>query len=238
MSRPMHRILFAALLLLLPALSSAGDFLTIERCPEPDELNADGIPIYSSYWQEPKGLPNTCTEAIGEEGAQLYAERKGWTKSLTAPDNGKSRQGFDQVWEDEKTGKLIVIEAEGRLSHSTVGKTLEFKRSHGFYKASTEWCIEICRSVLHSQKATEKSKETAALILQKISERKLEIRLIVTTHFRGVPIQTRTESAVLDVSEEYRGKTPDELISLDLDKSVKPEIYEPDPDLIQYSTAN
>ena len=235
MSRPMHRLLFAALLLFLPTLSSAGDFLTLERAPVPDGLNADGIPIYESYWKEPKGLPNTCAEAIGEEGAQLYAERVGWKKLLTAPDKGKSRQGFNQVWEDEKTGIVIVIDAQGRGAN--VSKELKLPKSHGIYKDSIEWCIDACRNDIESPKTTEKSKEVAEIVLQKISEGKFESRVIVTSHVHGVPVKTRTEFAVLEVPEEYLGKTPDELLSLSPGEGDIPEEYQDDPNLILYDPA-
>ena len=230
----MKRVTLICLLLLIPCICAAGDFLTLDRAPKPDKLNADGIPVYLSYWEEGKGIPDKCTEAIGEEGAQLYAERIGWKKLLTAPDKGKSRQGFDQIWEDEKTGKVIVVEAKGRVCYSAIGNSLEMKRSHGFYKPATEWCIEICKSEMRSKQATAKSKEAAALVLQKISEGKLESRLIVTSHSHGIPFMTRTESAVLTVPKEYRNKTPDELIGLTLDEIGTPQEYEPDPDLIRY----
>ena len=50
----------------------AGDFLALPRCPDPDSLNKNGIPIYESYY-DGQELPNYCAEAIGEEGAELYS---------------------------------------------------------------------------------------------------------------------------------------------------------------------
>ena len=232
----MHRLLFAALLLLLPALSPAGDFLTLDRCPEPDSLNADGIPIYESYWTEQTELPNECTEAIGEEGAQLYAERKGWNKLLTAPDKGTDRQGFDQVWEDEKAGKVIVVEAKGRKYKGLSGHQFRQTRARGHYQASIEWCIAVCAEDLRSKTDTDKSKEIAALVLQKISEGNLETRIIVTNHIRGIPYETWTDRAVRDVPRKYRDKTPEELISLDLEKEKALPQYGDDFDTVQYGT--
>lgn len=228
--------ILSLVLLILPVLSSAGDFLALDRAPKPDSLNADGIPIYESYWNHGEELPNECTEAIGEEGAQLYAERMGWKKLFTAPDKGDDRYGFDQVWEDEKTGKIIVVEAKGRKYKGQSGRQFRQSKARGHYQASIEWCIEVCKNEMRSQTATKKSREIADLVLRKISEGNLETRIIVTNHVYGIPFDTWTDRAVLEVPDEYRGKTFDELLSLDLEESESLPKYGDDFNTVQYGT--
>lgn len=110
----------------------AGDFLSLPRSPEPDKLNDDSIPVYESYY-DGQELPNDCAEAIGEEGAELYSTRMGWTKLLTAPDKGTVTQGFDQVWLDKKRNVVIVVEAKGRKYKGLSGHDFRLTKGRGQY---------------------------------------------------------------------------------------------------------
>lgn len=213
----------------------AGDFMTLPRTPKPDELNDSGIPIYESKY-DGNELPNDCTEAIGEEGAELYCSEMGWTKLLTAPDKGTVTQGFDQVWKDEDRDVVIVVEAKGRKYKGVSGHDFRLTRTRGQYQASVEWCLEVCRAVRQSKKATEKSREVAEIVLEAISEDRFESRIIVTNHIEGTPYDTWTERIVREVPEEYIGKTADQLCYLVLQESDKPEKYGDDFDMIKYGT--
>ena len=230
----MPRLFAFVLLLALAARGvTAGDFLQLDRAPKPDKLNADGIPVYSLMWGQGRGRHNACVEAIGEEGAQLYAERKGWKKLLTAPDKGKITRWFDQVWMDEKTGAVIIVEARGKSHNASFRMPAD---SLGHTRASIEWTIATCKDILTSKDSTDKVKDVARLVLEKISDGKLQIRVIVTTHARGTPIDTQTACIVRDVPDEYRGISPDRLMQLNLEKGKEPDEYLDDANKIEYVT--
>lgn len=230
----MLRLLAFVLLLALAARGvPAGDFLQLERAPRPESFNADGIPVYSLVWERGRGLRNACVEAIGEEGAQLYAERMGWKKLLTAPDKGKVTRWFDQVWMDDKTGAVIIVEARGKSYNASFRMPAE---SLGHMRASIEWTIATCKDILTSKDSTDKVKDVARLVLEKISEGKLQIRVIVTTHARGTPLDTQTACFVRDVPDEYRGISPDRLMLLELRKGDEPDEYLDDTNKIEYVT--
>ena len=213
----------------------AGDFLSLPRSPEPDKLNENGIPVYQSKYDRQE-LPNDCAEAIGEEGAELYSARMGWKKLLTAPDKGTVTQGFDQVWLDEKRKVVIVVEAKGRKYKGVSGHDFRLSRNRGQYQASVEWCIEVCKSVRQSKKSTPKSREVAETVLEAIGENRFESRIVVTNHIHGIPYETWTERAVLEVPEEYIGLTPDQLCYLVLNESDKPEKFGDDFHTVKYGT--
>lgn len=217
-------------------VSVAGDFLQLPRAPKPTTVNEKGLPVYSSYWSQGDGLPVDCSEAIGEEGAQLYSEGMGWQKLLTAPDKGKNRWGFDQVWFDKRRGVIIVVEAKGRKYRGKNGRQFQLEDVQGQPQASIEWCIEVCRDVLSSHSSTQKNKEVAELVLEKIGEGKLETRIIVTSHIRGIPFETWTERAVLKVPDEYIGLSSDQLCYLVLNKGEAPRDYGDDFRMIKYGT--
>lgn len=213
----------------------AGDFLKLERTPQPTEINEAGVPIYTSYWDPVAGLPKECTEAIGEDGAQHYAEKMGWKKILTAPDKGIVNRGFDQVWMDEETGEVIIVEARGRTDKDRNGqRKWKLSKGYGQTQATIEWSIEVCKNLLVSDKSTAKDREVARLVLQKISEGKIQTRVIVTTHKDGIPRKTWTERIVRDVPDEYRGLTADQLRYLVLEKGETPPEYRDDPNTIEY----
>lgn len=215
----------------------AGDFLKLERTPQPTEINEAGVPIYSSYWDPGTGLPKECTEAIGEDGAQHYAEKMGWKKILTAPDKGVVNRGFDQVWMDEETDEVIIVEAKGRTDKDGNGRRKwKLSKGYGQTQATIEWTIEVCKNLLESDKSSDKDREVASLVLQKISEGKIQTRVIVTTHKDGIPRKTWTERIVREVPEEYRGLTPDQLRYLVLEKGETPPEYKDDPNTIRYET--
>lgn len=230
----MSRLLAFVLLLALAARGvPAGDFLQLERAPRPDSFNADGIPVYSLMWERGRGLRNACVEAIGEEGAQLYAERMRWKKLLTAPDKGKVTRWFDQVWSDEKTVAVIIVEARGKSYNASFRMPAE---SLGHTRPSIEWTIATCKDILTSKDSTDKVKDVARLVLEKISEGKLQIRVIVTTHARGTPLDTETACIVREVPEEYSDMTQDRLMLIELRKGDEPDEYLDDTNKIEYVT--
>ena len=213
----------------------AGDFLKLERTPQPTEINEAGVPIYSSYWDPGTGLPKECTEAIGEDGAQHYAEKMGWKKILTAPDKGVVNRGFDQVWMDEETDEVIIVEAKGRTDKDGNGRRKwKLSKGYGQTQATIEWTIEVCKNLLESDKSSDKDRKVARLVLQKISEGKIQTRVIVTTHKEGIPQETLTERIVDEVPDEYRGLTPDQLRHLALEKGEMPPEFTDDPNTIEY----
>lgn len=207
--------------------------------PPPTSLNEANVPIYTSYWNTYTGLPTTCTGAIGESGAEHYMENRGLKKLYGSTDKGTVTQGIDQVWIDEKTGELIVVEAKGKVYEGEKGrKSVNLKRREGSgqIQATLEWTIEVCKTVLNSEAATEKSKEIARLVLKKISEGKLKIWVIVTNHIHGNPVDTWLDRVVEVVPDKYRVENPEELLIIDLEKGKRPGVYMKgsDPDMVHY----
>ncbi len=153
---------------------------------------------------------------------------------LTAPDKGTVTQGFDQVWLDEERDIVIVVEAKGRKYKGLSGHDFRLSSTRGQYQASVEWCIEVCKAVRQSKKSTEKSREAAEAVLEAIGENRFESRIVVTNHVHGIPYDTWTERAVLEIPEEYVGLTPDQLCYLVLNESDKPEKFGDDFHTVKY----
>jgi hypothetical protein len=232
--KPLSRFFLLLILLLVSGVTVAGDFLQLDRAPKPTKLNKEGLPVYSSYWSRGDGLPNDCTEAIGEEGAELYSTKQGWHKLLTAPDKGKNRWGFDQVWLDKRRGVVIVVEAKGRKYRGKNGRQFQVEDVQGQPQASIEWVLAVCQDVLSSPSSTQKNREVAVLVLKKIGEGKLETRIIITNHIRGIPYETWTERAVRSVPDKYKGKSPNQLWHLALEKGDAPALFGDDFNMIKY----
>ena len=214
----------------------AGDFLKVEGVPQPTSINEEGVPDYTSYWSTNKGLPKECAQAIGEEGAQVYAEKMGWTKLLTAPDKGVLSRGFDQVWKDEHTDEVIVIDAKGRkLQTADDHRHWKLATGYGHTQTTIEWTIEVCKYLLESKTSSDKDREVARLVLQKIADGKLQTRIVTTIHYNGRPLETRTEMIVKDIPKEYSGLSPDQLRHIELKKGEHPKDFGDDPNKIEYA---
>ena len=230
-------ILFSiTILVLTDRVLFAGDFLQTPNAIQPPAYNESGMPDYSSSW-DPK-LESRITEAIGEEGAQHYAEKMGWEKILTAQDKseyeiGRKNQGPDQIWRDPQSGNLIGVEAKG----VKYGTNYTLGEGYGHPQGSVEWYLEWARATYNDPTASPEAKQKAEMVLQHISEGTFDTAVIETEHYQGKPYGTKRDRYG-ETPDEYKGKSIEDLLTMEIPRGNKPEIYNngDDPNMIKYGS--
>jgi hypothetical protein len=146
-------------------------------------------------------------EQIGEEGARQYARSQGWEPIF----DGKGRtvpQGFDMVYRDPRTGKIIVLEAKGGTS--------PLGRGYGHLQGTRSWAVSAAEQVLHNPATSAAEKEAAKSIIEAARNSQLEVRVVRTEHVLGSPKNPVVEKVFQNAS--------DELVDLQKAKSLADEV--------------
>jgi len=152
------------------------------------------LPVLSSYqneWEEASRSGNIAAkrriaEKIGEEGAKRYAAEQGWKPLLSHADKGIP-QGLDQVYRGSG-GTIYVLEAKG--GNSPLGN------AYGHRQGTIEWTLESATRTLNSNRATEKEKQAARVVLDAARRGKLGVGVVRTPHDRGIPGSLILESMI------------------------------------------
>ena len=96
-------------------------------------------------------------EHLGEEGAEAFADKKGYQPLLRNGDKSLP-QGFDQVYR-AKDGSIVVIEAKGGTS--------AIDRAYGCEQGTPEWAVHAAKKrVAQSSKASVAEQQAARLVLE------------------------------------------------------------------------
>ena len=132
---------------------------------------------------------------IGENGARQYAHEQGWEPIFDG--NGrKIPQGPDMVYQDPKTGKVIVVEAKGGTS--------PLGRGYGYEQGTPEWAVKSAEQVLHNPNASAAERRAAEAVIKAAAEGNLEVHTVRTEHVLGEPKPPKVEKIAKCTPEAQR----------------------------------
>lgn len=130
-------------------------------------------------------------EQIGEEGADVWAQRQGWRPLL---DGSKDLfpHGPDRVWRGVD-GRIHVVEAKGGTSRLGCG--------YGYKQGTPEWAVKSAERMLKSNGTTACERSAARAILEAAVKAELDVHVVRTAHVLGEPAPP-----VLDISMNCTAK--------------------------------
>ncbi|MGB9620307.1 MAG: hypothetical protein ACPL7K_07835, partial [Armatimonadota bacterium] len=124
-------------------------------------------------------------EEIGEEGARVYAKRKGYEVIF----DGTGRtvpQGLNQVYRDLRTGEIVVIEAKGGTSPLNQG--------YGYDQGTPQWAVKAAEQMLRNPRTSLAEQRAGKLVIDAALNNKLRVEHVRTTHAQGRPNQPILEA--------------------------------------------
>jgi hypothetical protein len=133
-------------------------------------------------------------EQLGEDGARVFAEAKGWHPLFDGTFRGVV-QGPDQVYQ-AADGAVHVIEAKGGSG--------QLGRGYGYAQGSSEWAVESAKQVLRNPAASEAERRGAALVLKAAAKGNLQVHVVRTSHVLGEPTAAVLEQTVKSTDEAAR----------------------------------
>jgi len=132
-----------------------------------------------------EGRANKIVEKIGVEGSEKLCNLMGYKPLLTDSQKGW-KQGFDSVWQDPRSEKIVVVEAKGGWSERGMTKS-------GEPQGTLRWVYGAANRTLYSEKASEAEKETAKRVLKALPQGQVRIETIRVVHNEGVPKEVKIE---------------------------------------------
>jgi hypothetical protein len=133
----------------------------------------------------------SLAERLGEDGAQAFAESRGWHPLLHG-DAKSLPQGPDQVWRSAD-GVTHVIEAKGGSS--------QLSNAYGYRQGTPEWAVKSAERVLKSPQATAVEREAAGTVLKAAAKGQLEVQVVRTSHVLGEPVTATLEQSLACTGE-------------------------------------
>ncbi len=121
-------------------------------------------------------------ELIGEEGAELYCEQRGY-KPLLKHTEKQYLHGWDQVWFDAKRREVVCIEAKGGAGRLRPGQE------------TIDHAIQSAKRMLRSPKATARERKAAQLVLEYAERGRLRVEVIHTPKAGARPKLVRVKQA-------------------------------------------